>query len=156
MTDDKYQERITIGDSMVILERPVNPVEVTTASGAELFRMLNVFDSRLVPENYDKADGAPMRLFNGDSVRVDLSKRSVEDMGFWHRSVDFNEIIFCVKGALRWETELGTVTLHEGEMIWIPRGIAHRSMLCEDSLEENVLMELKIAEDLECVIENDQ
>jgi hypothetical protein len=33
-------------------------------------------------------------------------------------------------------------------MLLIPKGIAHRSMLCEDSAEENVLLELKITDDL--------
>ncbi len=33
-------------------------------------------------------------------------------------------------------------------MLFIPRGITHRSALCEESEEENVLVELKIAEDI--------
>jgi quercetin dioxygenase-like cupin family protein len=68
-------------------------------------------------------------------------------MGFWHRNIDDHEIIFCVKGALRWETEMGTKTMHPGDMLLIPKGIAHRSMLCEDSLEENVLIELKVQDE---------
>ena len=76
-----------------------------------------------------------------------LSKRSKEDMGFWHRNIDYHEIIICVKGALRWETEMGVRTMHEGDMMFIPKGIAHRSMLCEDSAPENVLVELKIADE---------
>ena len=31
-----------------------------------------------------------------------------------------------------------------GDMLFIPKGIGHRSMLCEDSTDENVLIELKI------------
>jgi hypothetical protein len=31
--------------------------------------------------------------------------------------------------------------------MFIPKGIAHRSMLCEDSAEENVLVELKVADE---------
>ena len=69
-------------------------------------------------------------------------------MGFWHRNVDFHEIIFCFKGALRWETEMGTVILKEGDMMVIPKGITHRSALCEDSAEENILLELKVRDEL--------
>ena len=96
----------------------------------------------------DGADGAPLRLFDAAGVKVDLSKRSHEDMGFWHRNVDFHEIIFCFKGALRWETEMGTVILKEGDMMVIPKGITHRSALCEESADENILLELKVRDEL--------
>ena len=43
---------------------------------------------------------------------------------------------------------MATVTLREGEMILIPKGIAHRSMLCEESAPENILIELKIRDKL--------
>ncbi|MEJ2120165.1 MAG: hypothetical protein P8Z76_05520, partial [Alphaproteobacteria bacterium] len=62
--------------------------------------------------------------------------------------VDYHDVIFCVRGALKWETEMGTVTLKEGEMILIPKGITHRSMLCEESEAENVLLELKVRDEL--------
>jgi len=39
-------------------------------------------------------------------------------------------------------------------MLIIPKGIGHRSMLCEDSTDENVLIELKIADDLTYVGES--
>jgi homogentisate 1,2-dioxygenase len=75
-------------------------------------------------------------------------------MGFWHRNVDFHEVIICVRGALRWETEMGTVVLKEGELIVIPKGITHRSMLCEESAAENVLIELKCRDKLNYVGDN--
>ena len=100
-----------------------------------------------------QVDGAPLRLFDSDALKLDVSKRSKEDMGFWHRNVDAHEIIICFRGALRWETELGTVTLHAGEMILIPKGITHRSMLCEESEEENVLIELKVRDALDYVFD---
>lgn len=150
-----YREKLTSSAGSVILNRRTSPVDVAEVlEGGEMFKVLATMSDRFRPENYDKADGAPMTLFAGDSVRVDLSKRSVEDMGFWHRSADFNEIILCLKGALHWETELGEATLRPGDMIWIPRGIAHRSMLCDESLEENVLLELKIREDLSYVADD--
>lgn len=155
-SEDKFEEHITVGDRSIVLYRDSSPIASSRPVGGEdMFKMLDVFSDVLRPENYDKGDGAPMRLFTGESVRVDLSKRSVEDMAFWHRSADYNEIILCLKGALRWETELGETILHEGEMIWIPRGVAHRSALCEESAEENVLLELKIREDLTMVVDNE-
>lgn len=142
-------ERVTIDGVNVVLSHAHSPIENAGIEvGAERFRVLNVLDARFRPENYKKADGAPLRLFDAGSVMVDLSKRSKEDMGFWHRNVDYHEIIFCFKGALRWETEMGTVILREGDMMVIPKGITHRSALCEDSAEENILLELKIKDEL--------
>ena len=142
-------ERITIDGVNVVVEHTHSPIENKgIKAGGERLRLLNVLDPKFRPENYKKADGAPLRLFDAAGVKVDLSKRSHEDMGFWHRNVDFHEIIFCFRGALRWETEMGTVILREGDMMVIPKGITHRSALCEESAEENILLELKVRDEL--------
>ena len=49
---------------------------------------------------------------------------------------------------------MGTRVLKEGDMMVIPKGITHRSMLCEESLEENVLIELKVRDKLNYVGDN--
>jgi len=152
MTIKPNQERITIDGKNVVLKRDRSPMENDgTLEMGDLLRVLNIFDDRFKPSNYKLPDGKPLRLYSGETIKVDLSKRSVEDMGFWHRNVDAHEIIFCVKGALEWETEMGTKILEEGDMLLIPRGIAHRSKLCDLSAEENILIELKISEPLEYV-----
>ena len=149
------REVVTIDGTNVTLQVKSNPIEHDgVLTGHELFHYLNIFDSKFQPSNYNKADGSPLRLFDAKSVKIDVSKRSKEDMGFWHRNVDYHEVIICVRGALRWETEMGTVVLKEGEMILIPKGITHRSMLCAESLPENVLIELKVAEKLTYVGDN--
>jgi hypothetical protein len=147
------REVVTIDGKNTTIERPASPLDGIKVEGAApaLLNMLNLLDPKFRPDNYNKADGSPLRLFDSDALKIDVSKRSKEDMGFWHRNVDYHEIIICFRGALGWETELGTVTLHEGEMILIPKGITHRSMLCEDSAEENVLIELKVRDALQYV-----
>lgn len=148
-----YREVVTIDGRNVTLERTASPLDgvTVTAAAPELLNMLDLLDPKFRPENYSKADGTPLRLFDSDALKLDVSKRSREDMGFWHRNVDYHEVIICFRGALRWETELGTVTLRAGEMIVIPKGITHRSMLCDDSDEENVLIELKVRDALRYV-----
>lgn len=47
--------------------------------------------------------------------------------------------------------EMGAVILKEGEVLVIPKGISHRSMLCDESIEENVLIELKCTDKLNYV-----
>ena len=146
------REVITIDGINVEIQKAANPVEnLGVLKMKELFHYLSIFDAKYQPSNFNKADGSPLRLFDSPSVKIDVSKRSKEDMGFWHRNVDYHEVIFCVRGALRWETELGTVVLKEGEMIVIPKGITHRSMLCPESAAENVLIELKCRDKLEYV-----
>jgi hypothetical protein len=149
MSSKRFREVITISGSNITLETPASPLEnVVVVEGGERFQHLNILDPRFRPENYNKADGAPLRLFDSAAVKIDLSKRSKEDMGFWHRNVDCHELIICFRGALRWETEIGIVTLREGEMILIPKGITHRSLLCDESAEENILIELKVRDEL--------
>ena len=152
MTDEAkppLREVITVGGQTITLQQQESPTSnLGVLSGAEAFRVVNILDPEFAPANYNKADGSPLRLLDSPSAKVDLSKRSVEDMGFWHRNIDYHEVIICFRGALRWETEMGTVTLHQGDMMLIPKGISHRSMLCEDSESENVLIELKLRDDL--------
>jgi oxalate decarboxylase/phosphoglucose isomerase-like protein (cupin superfamily) len=149
MAEGKFRELVTIHGKNVVLMHNEPPVRNEgVVEMADIFRMLNIFDPKFQPANYNKADGAPLRLFDSKHTKVDLSKRSKEDMGFWHRNIDAHEIIICIKGALRWETEMGTKTMHEGDMLFIPKGIAHRSMLCEDSAPENVLVELKLYDEV--------
>jgi homogentisate 1,2-dioxygenase len=45
-------------------------------------------------------------------------------MWFWHPDIDYNEVIICVRGALRRETEMGAVILKEGELSVIRKGIS--------------------------------
>ena len=144
-----YRELVTINGKNVVLAHNEPPViNAGVLEMADIFRMFNIFDDKFTPSNLDKADGTPLRLYTSDRVKVDVSKRRKYDMGFWHRNIDAHEIIFCVKGALKWETEMGIKIMHPGDMLFIPKGIGHRSMLCEDSTDENVLIELKIADEL--------
>ena len=49
---------------------------------------------------------------------------------------------------------MGTRVMKEGDMLFIPKGIAHRSMLTAESAPENVLIELKISDDIAYVGDN--
>ena len=150
-----YEERVTIDGKNVVLSHNEPPViNAGVLANEDMFRMINVFAEKFSPTNIDKADGTPLRLYNSDHVKIDVSKRRKHDMGFWHRNIDAHEIIFCVKGALKWETEMGVKIMHPGDMLLIPKGIGHRSMLCEDSTDDNVLIELKISDPLTYVGEN--
>jgi homogentisate 1,2-dioxygenase len=122
-----YRELVTINGKNVVLAHNEPPVvNAGVLENADIFRMINIFADTFSPSNIDKADGTPLRLYTSDRV----------------------------KGALKWETEMGVKIMHPGDMLIIPKGIGHRSMLCEDSTDENVLIELKIADELTYVGES--
>ena len=140
-----YTEKFTWGAKELIVKRETSPIEMVSAESKQVrLEKIDVNDPSLRPSNYDKADGTILPLLQADGVRVDLSKRTKEPMSFWHRNMDCDELIFCHKGGIRWETELGNISLRPGEMFVIPRGIAHRSLLPENSEGENIIIELKI------------
>jgi homogentisate 1,2-dioxygenase len=148
-----YTEKFTWAGKELTLQREHSPVEqITTESAKVKLEKINVNDSALKPANYDQANGPVMPIFQADGVRVDLSKRSKHDMTFWHRNMECDELIFCYKGGIRWETELGNIELKSGEMFVIPKGIAHRSRLPEDNSGDNIIIELKIRGDVSKLI----
>ena len=119
MADKKvqFEERITIDGKNVILNRTTNPTQTShgVLEYAEIFKLINVFTDKFNPTNIDKGDGTPLRLFESKHTRLEVSKRRKHDMSFWHRNIDAHEIIFCVQGALKWETEMGTRIMKPGD-----------------------------------------
>jgi quercetin dioxygenase-like cupin family protein len=141
-----YREKLTWdGGKEVVITRPTVPVDVVRVEGADVDLVrLSVHDPRLLPTNYADAEGTPLPLLGSDGFRLDLSRRTKQPMGFWHRNMDYDEIIICVQGGMTWETELGTVTIRPGDMVVLPRGVAHRAVPPDGSDSENVLIELKV------------
>ncbi len=140
-----YTEKLTWEGRELKIQRESSPVDVVSVESEQVkLEKINVNDSSLRPSNYAKAEGTVLPIYQAEGVRVDLSKRTKEPMKFWHRNMDSDELIFCYKGAIHWETEMGNITLQSGEMFVIPKGIAHRSLPPADSTEENIIIELKI------------
>ncbi|MDA2934624.1 hypothetical protein MYX82_09815 [Acidobacteria bacterium AH-259-D05] len=145
----EYIERITTNGRNIDYKRPRPPVDCQMAEGdAKLVRKVNLFDSKYQPSNFAQADGTPLPLAISEHLRIDLSKRTKEPMSFWHRNNDADEVIICIEGSLIWETEMGTEELNRGEMLLIPRGIAHRSLPGSEG-QINVAVELKVKGQLE-------
>jgi len=148
-----YTEKFTWRGKQLVLQRAVSPGEVVSAESTQVkLEKINVNDPRLRPSNYDQAEGTPLPVLQAEGVRVDVSKRTKEPMNFWHRNLEGDEVIFCHKGGIRWETELGNISLGPGEMFVIPKGIAHRSLPPENSEGENIVIELKIRGDVSKLI----
>ncbi len=140
-----YTEKLTWAGRELKIKRGSSPVDVVSAESEQVrLEKININNPELCPSNYAKAEGTVLPMFQAEGVRVDLSKRTKEPMKFWHRNMDSDELIFCYKGAIHWETEMGHITLQSGEMFVTPKWIAHRSLPPADSTEENIIIELKI------------
>jgi homogentisate 1,2-dioxygenase len=77
------------------------------------------------PDMKDPLAIPPLRLVSSDNLSIEFSRRRFS-LPFYHRNMDYDELIICLKGKALWETETGNFELNEGEMLIIPRGIAHR------------------------------
>jgi quercetin dioxygenase-like cupin family protein len=87
----------------------------------------------------------PVALLANEDMRV----RVVAPAGpapFFHRNINFDEAIFQFAGTSRVETEMGTETLVPGEMLLVPRGIAHRTVGDAEALQQIVLHRSQIRE----------
>jgi homogentisate 1,2-dioxygenase len=80
---------------------------------------------RLVATDATDPAGAPLPLLQGDGVSVSLSQRA-HPMPFAEKDVDYNQIRFYHRGEFRLETELGELSVREGDFAVIPKGIVYR------------------------------
>ncbi|WP_158736488.1 homogentisate 1,2-dioxygenase [Alteribacillus sp. YIM 98480] len=151
-----FKEKVTASGRTYSIQRENQPTVVNSFDGPELTK-INLKDPALKPTNMSDSDGTPMPILEADGLRFDLSKRTQKAMDFWHRSGDNDEVILCVEGQIKWETELGNVTLNAGEVLVIPRGIAHRSLPgTPPEGGNNLIVELKVKNPLKNVSEENK
>ena len=65
---------------------------------------------------------------NGQDVKL----AKIEGEFVWHDHANEDELFYVLKGTLQIEFRDKTVTLNEGEMLVIPRGIAHKPIAKEE------------------------
>ncbi len=65
---------------------------------------------------------------NGQHVKL----AKLEGPFVWHHHEDEDELFLIVKGRLKMELRDGDVTLEEGEMLVVPRGVEHRPVAEEE------------------------
>ncbi|MEO5824802.1 MAG: cupin domain-containing protein [Gemmatimonadales bacterium] len=76
------------------------------------------------------APWTPCVVANLNNYQVKLAKVFGEFV--WHAHHDTDEMFLVVSGTLGIEFRDGTVELHEGEMIVVPRGVEHRPFAREE------------------------
>ena len=69
----------------------------------------------------------PLVLYANDDVIIEVANCDREQ-GMWHRNFGADEWAFQYRGSRTLETERGPVTINEGEMTVVPRGVAHKNV----------------------------
>ncbi len=86
----------------------------------------HAFDTnKLKPSDQDDAFGARVTLLRNDDVALHISRR-IDQMPFYFRNGDGDEIYFIHEGAGIFETEFGIISYERGDYIVIPRGTSYR------------------------------
>ncbi len=65
---------------------------------------------------------------NGQQVKL----AKIQGEFIWHDHKDEDELFFIVKGSLQIEFREKVLTLNEGEMIVVPKGVEHRPIAAEE------------------------
>lgn len=116
---EQITEKLTSKGIDLLFKRELKNEKASFASSTQ-----HIDTSKLLPPNMLKDSGPTLKLLTSPGVSIELSKRR-EPMPFWHRNMDFDEVIICIKGEATWTTETGEFHLTEGTMIHIPRGVSH-------------------------------
>lgn len=120
------EEHITFEDGVrIVVPRPESPKD--TARGPVTPVMV---DPRTYLENYTVGpDGPPPIVFSTPSKSFILEVSNLnKGQNFWHRSMTHGELHFAHVGSRTVETENGTVHQGPGQLIYFPKGLAHRNI----------------------------
>ncbi|MEM0158158.1 MAG: cupin domain-containing protein [Thermoplasmataceae archaeon] len=116
---EEIVEKITSNGITVSFKRQRENLSMDSSA-----KTLLISTSSINPPNMEKPDGPTLKMLVGDGVSIELSKRR-STMPFWHRNMDFDEVIICLSGSATWKTEHGTYVLKSGDILYIPRGVSH-------------------------------
>lgn len=69
----------------------------------------------------------PLVLYANEDMIIEVANCDREQGG-WHRNMGADEFVFQYRGSRTLESEAGPITLNEGEMSVIPRGVSHKNV----------------------------
>jgi mannose-6-phosphate isomerase-like protein (cupin superfamily) len=69
----------------------------------------------------------PLVLYANDDMIIEVANCD-QEQGGWHRNMGADEWAFQYKGSRTLNSETGPITINEGEMTVIPRGISHQNV----------------------------
>src|ERR1700748_2100194 len=112
------------GGPLSVLIRPTNGTEYISVQGPHAPRRAVL--ERITPADPIDPAGLPSAVATAKiGVQLLISGRT-QPMPFVVRNVDADEIHFIQSGEVKFETDAGSLTAHEGDFVCIPRSVAYR------------------------------
>ena len=116
-------------DERFIIQRDEDLLKNSNRGGRKMEKLS--LDAILTPEvltGVDMENGfLPLVLFANEDMIIEVANCDREQGG-WHRNMGADEWAFQYKGSRTINSETGPVTINEGEMTVIPRGISHQNV----------------------------
>jgi mannose-6-phosphate isomerase-like protein (cupin superfamily) len=113
-----------------VIERDEDLLMKGVASGGKKMEKLSlneIFQGDVVT-GVDMENGyLPLVLYANEDLIIEVANCDAEQGG-WHRNLGADEWAFQYKGSRTLESETGAITINEGEMTVIPRGVAHKNV----------------------------
>ena len=113
-----------------VVERDENLLKQGVREGGRQMKKINL-DEILTPDvvtGVDMVNGyMPLVLYANEDLIIEVANCDTEQGG-WHRNMGADEWVFQYRGSRTIESEVGPVTIDEGEMSVIPRGVAHKNV----------------------------
>jgi mannose-6-phosphate isomerase-like protein (cupin superfamily) len=113
-----------------VIERDEDLLKAGVEYGGKKMEKLSLNDifSTGIVTGVDMENGyLPLVLYANDDLIIEVANCDVEQGG-WHRNLGSDEFAFQYKGSRTLRSETGDITLNEGEMTVIPRGVAHQNV----------------------------
>ena len=113
-----------------VIERDEDLLKKGADSGGrqmEKISLNEIFTPGLVT-GVDMVNGfLPLVLYANEDVIIEVANCDREQGG-WHRNLGADEWAFQYKGSRTLNSETGPITINEGEMTVIPRGVSHQNV----------------------------
>lgn len=113
-----------------VIERDEDELKKGAESGGRKMEKLSLNEifTEGVVTGVDMVNGyMPLVLYANDDVIIEVANCDREQGG-WHRNLGADEWAFQHKGSRTLNSETGPITINEGEMTVIPRGVAHQNV----------------------------
>lgn len=112
-----------------VVERDEELLNNEASGGRKMEKVsLNEIFEEGVVTGVDMQNGyLPLVLYANEDLIIEVANCDREQGG-WHRNLGSDEWAFQYKGSRTLRSETGPITINEGEMTVIPRGVAHQNV----------------------------
>ncbi len=120
---DETEKRYTIERDEALLKKGV----IDGGRKMDQISLNDIFETGVVT-GVDIVNGyIPLVLYANDDMIIEVANCD-QEQGGWHRNMGSDEWVFQYQGSRTIESEVGPITINEGEMSVIPRGVSHKNV----------------------------